>query len=48
MQRGREEKFVSDNSKCIKMQGEQGVNFQFPPWGEVWMFSGMTQYGSHN
>jgi hypothetical protein len=20
-----------------------GVNCQFPPWGKVWMFSGMTQ-----
>ena len=45
--RGRGEKFVSDNSKCI---GDPhgvggGVNFQFPQWGKVWMFSGMTQFG---
>jgi hypothetical protein len=30
--KGREEKFVSDNSKCIKGVGE-GDNFQFPQWG---------------
>ena len=32
--RGREEKIVSDNSKCIRSsEGGRGVNFLFPPWG---------------
>ena len=43
--RGRGEKIVSDNSKCIRSsEGGRGVNFLFPLWGVVWMFSGMTQY----
>ena len=34
VQRGREEKIVSDNSKCIRTsEGGRGVNFIFPPWG---------------
>ena len=33
--RGRSEKYVSGDSKCIRMWGGGGgvVNFQFPPWG---------------
>jgi hypothetical protein len=32
--RGRGEKIVSDNSKCIRTsKGVGGINFQFPPWG---------------
>ena len=31
---GREEKIVSDNSKCIRTsEGGRAVNFLFPPWG---------------
>jgi hypothetical protein len=34
VRRGRGEKIVSDNSKCIRTsEGGRGVNFQFPPWG---------------
>jgi hypothetical protein len=34
--KGRGEKIVSDNSKCIRTsKGGSGVNFLFPPWG--WM-----------
>ena len=34
IQRGRGEKIVSDNSKCIRTsEGGRGVNFLFPPWG---------------
>jgi hypothetical protein len=34
VQRGRGEKIVSDNSKCIRTaEGGRGVNFLFPPWG---------------
>jgi hypothetical protein len=32
--RGRGEKIVSDNSKCIRTsKWVGGINFQFPPWG---------------
>ncbi len=34
VQRGRGEKIVSDNSKCIRTsEVGRGVNFLFPPWG---------------
>ena len=34
VRRGRGDKIVSDNSKCIRTsEGGRGVNFQFPPWG---------------
>jgi hypothetical protein len=34
VQRGRGEKIVSDNSKCIRTsEGGRGVNFLFPLWG---------------
>jgi hypothetical protein len=34
VRRGRGEKIVSDNNKCIRTsKGGRGVNFQFPPWG---------------
>ena len=34
VRRGRGEKIVSDNSKCIRTsEGGRGVNFLFPPWG---------------
>jgi hypothetical protein len=34
IRRGRGDKIVSDNSKCITTsEGGRGVNFQFPPWG---------------
>ena len=34
VRRGRGEKIVSDNSKCIRTsEGGWGVNFLFPPWG---------------
>jgi hypothetical protein len=34
VRRGRGDKIVSDNSKCIRAsEGGRGVNFQFPPWG---------------
>jgi hypothetical protein len=34
VRRGRGEKIVSDNSKCIrKSEGGRGFNFLFPPWG---------------
>jgi hypothetical protein len=34
VRRGRGEKIVSDNSKCIRTsKGGRGVNFLFPPWG---------------
>jgi hypothetical protein len=34
VRRGRGEKIVSDNSKCIRTSEEgRGVNFQFPLWG---------------
>ena len=44
VQRGRGQKFVSDNSKSIRTSKGGRVNFQFPLWGggEVWMFSGIT------
>jgi hypothetical protein len=33
VRRGRGEKIVSDNSKCIRTsEGGRGVNFLFPPW----------------
>jgi hypothetical protein len=33
VRRGRGDKIVSDNSKCIRTsEGGRGVNFQFPPW----------------
>ena len=33
VRRGRGEKIVCDNSKCIRTsEGGRGVNFQFPPW----------------
>jgi hypothetical protein len=48
IRRGRGEKIVSDNNKCIRTsEGGRGVNFLFPLWGWYpWMFSGMTQYTS--
>ena len=34
VQRGKGEKIVSGNSKCIRTsEGGRGVNFIFPPWG---------------
>ncbi len=43
VRRGRGEKIVSDNSKCIRTseggRGGGGVNFLFPPWG--WMDVGL-------
>jgi hypothetical protein len=34
VRKGRGEKIVCDNSKCIRTsEGGRGVNFQFPPWG---------------
>jgi hypothetical protein len=34
VRRGRGEKIVSDNSKCIRTsEGGRGVNFIFPLWG---------------
>jgi hypothetical protein len=34
VQRGRGEKIVSHNSKCIRAcEGSRGVNFLFPLWG---------------
>jgi hypothetical protein len=34
VQRGRGDKIVSDNSKCIRTsEGGRGINFQFPLWG---------------
>jgi hypothetical protein len=34
VRRGRGEKIVSDNSKCIRTSERgRGVNFLFPPWG---------------
>jgi hypothetical protein len=34
VRRGRGEKIVSDNSRCIRTsEGGRGVNFLFPPWG---------------
>ena len=34
VRRGRGEKIVSDNGKCIRTSGGgRGVNFQFPLWG---------------
>ena len=34
VRRGRGDKIVSDNSKCIRTsEGGRGVNFQFPLWG---------------
>jgi hypothetical protein len=34
VRRGRGDKIVSDNSKCIRTsEGGRGVNLQFPPWG---------------
>jgi hypothetical protein len=41
----REEKFVSDNSKCIRtLVGDMGGGLRLiSSVGEVWMFSGMTQ-----
>ena len=39
IRRGRGEKIVSDNSKCIRTsEGGRGVNFQFPPWGRYGYF----------
>jgi hypothetical protein len=33
VQRGRGEKIVSDNSKCIRTsEGGRGINFKFPLW----------------
>jgi hypothetical protein len=36
--RGRGEKFVSDNSKCIRTSEGGRVNVQFPPWGRYGCF----------
>jgi hypothetical protein len=37
--RGRGEKIVSDDSKCIRTsEGGRGVNFLFPPWGGMDVF----------
>jgi hypothetical protein len=39
VRRGRGDKIVSDNSKCISTsEGGRGVNFQFPPWGGMDVF----------
>jgi hypothetical protein len=39
VRRGRGDKIVSDNSKCIRTsEGGRGVNFQFPPWGGMDVF----------
>jgi hypothetical protein len=39
VQRGRGDKIVSDNSKCIRTsEGGRGVNFQFPLWGRYGCF----------
>jgi hypothetical protein len=43
----RREKFVVDNSKCVRTsEGGRGtvIDFQFPLWEWYTMFSGMTQY----
>ena len=39
VRRGRGEKIVSDNSKCIRTsEGGREVNFLFPPWGRYGCF----------
>ena len=44
VRRGRGEKIVSDNSKCIRTsEGGRGLTSSV---GVVWMFSGMTQCAS--
>jgi hypothetical protein len=44
VRRGRGEKIVSDNSKCIRTsEGGRGLTSYFL-CGVVWMFSGMTHY----
>ena len=43
VRRGRGEKIVSDNSKCIRTsEGGRGGSLPISSVGVVWMFSGMT------
>jgi hypothetical protein len=48
VRRGRGEKIVSDNSKCIRAsEGGRGVNFQFPPRGRYGCFLELPNFAMY-